>query len=87
MSVDLEAMIKSAGLNPYQYVTTPKWIGSIKFVAQTLRSAEYQVGHDPIPENPFHGEVWGVFTKTKQKQLLKLSEWYVEIPNVVLSTN
>ena len=85
MSVDLEALIISAGYDPYQHVTTPKWIGSIQFTAQTLRALAYQVGQDPLPENPFHGEVWGAFTKPRQKQLLKSSKWYVEIPQVVLN--
>jgi hypothetical protein len=38
MSVDLECSIAEAGLDPKVYVTTPRWIGSVRFEAGVLRS-------------------------------------------------
>lgn len=91
MSVDLEKLILDAGLHPQTFVTTPKWVGSIRFVAGNLREEGFQVGYDPLeeeppdqPANPYHGEVWGTFSRTNQKRLSQLADWYVEIENVGL---
>lgn len=88
MSVDLEAFITADEFDPKEYVTTPRWIGSIKFIAGDLRQEGFQVGYDPLaedppyPANPYHGEVWGDFSRPKQRVLRALAEWYVEIPGV-----
>ncbi|MDR2788308.1 MAG: hypothetical protein LBD06_08115 [Candidatus Accumulibacter sp.] len=64
-------------------VTNPPWIGSVRFTARQLRDEGFMVGFDPLPpDNPFHGKVWGRFTKGKQKQLLRLAQWFVPIPGV-----
>jgi len=42
------------------------------------------VGFDPLPENPYHGEVWGKFTKAQQRRLQQLAVWFVAIPGVKL---
>lgn len=83
LSVDLEHKILGAGINVVEFVTSPVWIGSIRFTAQQLRSEDLKVGYDPvIPDNPHHGEAWGSFTRGKKKKLLRISEWLVEIPDV-----
>ena len=82
MSVDLQAQIEEAGLDPIQYVTTPQWVGSVRFTAAALRAEEFLVGFDPIPENPHHGEVWGKFSKSKKKRLLGMINWFVPIDGV-----
>lgn len=84
MSVDLERSILEAGLNAKQFVTTPKFTGSVWFQASFLRSEDFQVGYDPLDDNPHHGEVWGVFSKARQRKLLRAAEWFVEIENVDL---
>jgi hypothetical protein len=84
MSVDIQAEIEKAGLDAKQYVTTPRWTGSILFQAGQLRNEDFQVGYDPLPGNPYHGEVWGNFSRSRQKRLLDLSEWFVEIEGVAL---
>jgi hypothetical protein len=92
MSVDLEALIVTAGLDPHAYVTNPRWIGSIRFTAGDLRAEEFKVGFDPLdeeppsqPANPYHGEVWGSFSRGKQRKLAALATWYVALPGVLLS--
>lgn len=86
MSVDLEASILEAGLDPRDYVTTPRWTGSIRFVTQQLRAEGFSVGYDPLPENPHHGEVWGTFNKTNQRRLRQICEWFVKIDGVSIGT-
>ena len=40
---------------------------------------------DPVRANPYHGQVWGNFTQSKIKRLLKLAQWYVVIPDVTIT--
>ena len=94
MSVDLEALIVRDQVDPRAYVTTPRWVGSIVFTAGKLRDEGFMVGYDPIeaepPDqiaNPYHGEVWGNFSKGKQRQLSKMAAWYVALPGVSLTAD
>jgi hypothetical protein len=87
MSVDIEKLIIDAKLDPHTFVSSPRWIGSIRINVGDIRSTKCMVGFDPIepPDpnpNPYHGGVWGNFSKSTQKTLRKSSSWYVEIPNV-----
>ena len=88
MSVDLQKLIEEAGLDAKKYVTTPRWIGSVRFTAEQLRAESFQVGFDPLEKkstqdaNPYHGEVWGNFSKGNQKKLRAMCEWFVKIADV-----
>ncbi len=82
MSVDLQREIELAGLDARAYVSTPRWIGSVRFDAGSLRAEGFLVGYDPLPDNPFHGEVWGRFSSVDIKRLVELCEWFVPIPGV-----
>lgn len=84
MSVDLQALIEEAGIDPHEYVTTPRWIGSVRFEAGSLRQAGFRIGYHPLPENPYHGEVRGDFTKAQQHRLQQLAIWFVQIPDVII---
>ncbi len=79
MSVDLQKLIEEAGLDPKQYVVSPPWIGAVRFAAGALRAEGLKVGYDPLPENPYHGQVWGNFTQGLRKKLRGLAEWFVRI--------
>ena len=85
LSIDLQNEIELAGLEPRQYVSLPPWLGSVRFEAGQLRTMEFWVGYDPLPDQPHHGEVWGNFSRSKQRQLLRSGQWFVEIPGVALS--
>lgn len=85
LSVDLEALILSDELDPRKIVSAPEWLGTVSLTAGEFRSEDYQVGYDPQPENIYHGEVWGHFSRGRRKRLLGIAQWYVEIPGVVLS--
>lgn len=85
MSIDIEKLIIEAKLDPRAYVTTPRWTGSVRFVVGELRNEGFMVGFDPLlPENPFHGEVWGKFTRPQVRRLQELAVWFVTIPEVKL---
>ncbi len=94
MSIDLQHEIEEAGLDPMEYVTTPTWIGSVCFLVEHLRTENFMVGSDPIeegspdvPENPYHGQVWGNFSRGKRRRLQQLCEWFVPIDGVALEAS
>jgi hypothetical protein len=82
MSVDLQTQIEEAGLDAKSYVTTPRWIGSVRFEAGALRNEAFMVGFDPEPDNPYHGQVWGAFTNGRNKRLSRICQWFEPIPDV-----
>jgi hypothetical protein len=86
MSVDLEALILEAGIDARKYVTSPIWTGSVRFTAGALRAEGFSVGYDPLPDNPYHGEVWGSFTRAQQRRLQKIAAWFVPIDGVELGS-
>jgi len=81
MSIDLYDLIVEAGLEPKEYLTTPRWFGSVYFTAGALRNAKSKVGYDPLPDNPYHGEVWGAFDRSHRDGIRSLAKWFVEIPD------
>ena len=83
MSVDLERQLREGGVDPEKFVTTPLWTGSVKLVVEDVRVESLQVGSHPLPpQNPYHGEVWGIVTKDQQRKLQAKAEWFVAIPGV-----
>jgi len=88
MSVDLQVQIEKAGLDCREHfnATAPQCIGAIRFEAGALRGLNFQVGFDPMPLNPYHGEVWGNFTRAmKNRTLPSLARWFLEIDGVAIS--
>ena len=85
MSVDIEKSISSAGLNVRDHVTSPQFMGSVRFTAGELRGEGLLVGFHPVVGNDHHGEVWGNFTGGKRKALLRMARWFVEIDGVTLN--
>lgn len=90
MSIDLEASIIEAGHDPFRYVTTPRWFGSVRFDVRFLRVQGLKVGFHPIkdhpdlPDNPHHGEVWGDFSRPQRRALQRNAQWFVAIPDCAL---
>ncbi|MFZ1415885.1 MAG: hypothetical protein WAS73_15100 [Defluviicoccus sp.] len=93
MSVDIEKLIVAAGEDPYVYVTTPVFTGSVALAVGDVRALDLWVGYDPIkdvpnvPDNPHHGEVWTTtpknsFNDRQKNGLARLARWYVELPDV-----
>ncbi|TIN38842.1 MAG: hypothetical protein E5Y10_25000 [Mesorhizobium sp.] len=82
-SVDIESLIIEQGDDPTVYVTTPRWIGSIRYEAGNLHTAGFCIGWDPLPDNPCHGAVWGTFTNDQIRNVLpKMASWLVPINGV-----
>ncbi|MEZ5537661.1 MAG: hypothetical protein R3F02_18835 [Thiolinea sp.] len=88
MSVDIEALIVAADIDPKHFVTTPVYTGSVAFPARVVRDLGLMVGYEPIPGNPYHGEVWsspcGKFSRRQKKGLCSSSKWYVKLAGVDL---
>ena len=82
VSVDFQRQIEEAGLDAKAFVTTPRWIGSIRFDASQLRAEKLKVGFDPLPDNPYHGEIWGSLTRPQLDKLFRSCHWFVPIENV-----
>ena len=80
MSVDIEKLIIEADIDPRSYVISHPWIGAVYFLTQTIRDLELQVGFEPMERLPYHGGVWGNFTKGTQNKLLKASLTYIPVP-------
>ena len=91
MSVDIERFITDANVNAQTWVTTPRWIGSVRFAAGFLRGQFFKVGYDPLEQigeqeaNPYHGEVWGEFTRKQKQAVQQAAEWFVPIDGVDLA--
>jgi hypothetical protein len=90
MSVDIESLIIADSKNVGEFVTGDLFIGSVVICADVPRSVGLLVGKDPIlPENPYHGEVWGsrkpnYFKSSEKKTLADAAIWFVQIPGVEL---
>jgi hypothetical protein len=88
MSVDLQAQIEEAGRDCREFISTtsPEGIGAIRFEVGALRGVNLQVGFDPQPSNPYHGQVWGNFTNAMKRQTLpRLASWFMRIEGVNIS--
>ncbi len=59
MSVDLERLIVEDGLNPLGRLPGPDF-GAVRLVAGEMRALGHKVGRNPLPDNPYHGEVWNI---------------------------
>ncbi len=86
MSVDLERLIIDAGVEPRDFVTTPKWTGSVWWQAEQIRALTMMVGFDPTDDNPFHGQVWGAFTTAQRRSLQASAAWFVALPGIAISS-
>ena len=84
MSVDLKRQIEEAGKDARLWVTSPRWTGSVLLRVGDLRLEGFLVGFDPLDDNPYHGEVWGQFSKGKKKKLLSICKWFVALDGVAL---
>jgi hypothetical protein len=92
VSVDLQRPIEEDGLDSRNFVTNPKYLGSVRFTAGNLRHSNFKVGYDPVgptetddPENPYHGLLWGRISSSAYKQLMQTASWFKEIEGISLS--
>jgi hypothetical protein len=81
------------GINAREFVTSPKYLASIQFLAGNLRQEGYQIGYDPVPkgdpidsENPYHGLLWGSPNDRAIKRLIAGASWFVAFADEVSLT-
>jgi hypothetical protein len=67
MSVDIEEWVVADGLASLHYVDDETH-GAVRINVGTLRATGFQVGWDPLPENPHHGAVWGIGNGSRRKR-------------------
>jgi hypothetical protein len=67
MSVDIEEWMAADGLEPLHYVADETH-GAVRLNVAALRPLGFQVGWDPLPENPHHGAVWGIGNGSARKR-------------------
>lgn len=84
MSVDLKRQMEEVGIDAKAWVTSPPWTCSVMLRVGDIRAEGFQVGFDPLVDNPYHGEVWGQFTKGKKKKLMNICKWFVPLDGVAL---
>lgn len=90
MSVDIESLVIADSISPDQRAFGRN--GLVKLIVGKMRTLGFQVGTDPIknhpvyPDNPYHGEVWGIKKgmrkKTVKETILASYEWVKRINDV-----
>ena len=83
MSIDLMRPLEEGGFDAAVIVTVEPHIAAVVLLAHEFRTLEFRVGYDPLPANPYHGEVWGIFSKSKQRTLLRTCAWLVPVPGII----
>lgn len=89
LSIDVLKLMEKDGVDAEEFVTTPKYTGSVLLHVSEIRKEELWVGYEPVQDNPYHGEVWrqpsgGSFSRGVKRRLQKSASWFVPIPNVDL---
>jgi hypothetical protein len=82
MSVDLTQLLEEAD-RPHSAMV-PSGFGAVSLRVSDVRELGLQVGSDPIAENPFHGQAWGVKTTTRKKLQRIVLDWVVPLDNAAL---
>lgn len=67
MSVDIETMLQNDGVDVETRLPNDDW-GAIRLRCGNLREYNCKVGRDPLPDNPQHGEVWGIDKAKRRKK-------------------
>lgn len=84
MSVDIAKLITESGQDAKALVTSETYFCSVQFLTGTLRNEGLQVGYFPLPNNPYHGAVWGIVNRSQRNRLRALAEWFVQGNGIAL---
>jgi hypothetical protein len=75
MSVDLERPLTEAGLD-YLAMLPDTDFGAVRLIAGEMRELGHKVGRNPLPQNPYHGEVWDIGRgRAAKKRIMEKSVW------------
>jgi hypothetical protein len=81
-----EAMTRKLGALPSEAIRCLTLIGArhVSLVVGDLRAKALRVGSDPMEENAFHGQVWGVKETTRKVVQGLVKGWIVPLAGVAL---
>ena len=82
MSVDVGQVLTELALP--QAAMVPVGMGAVRLKVADVRNLQLDVGSDPMPNNPAHGQVWRVKSTKKQKLHSIVADWVVSLPGVAL---
>ncbi len=77
MSVDIEQKMVADG-ETVETVLAGTSFGAVALNVGKLRELALQVGCDPLPENKYHGGVWGRFSPGTRKKIQRAAELLME---------
>jgi hypothetical protein len=81
VSVQIERLLIAASLTAEQKAPSADH-GIVRLRVGTLREMGFKVGYDPEPNNPTHGEIWGVSNTRRAKKIARHGEQnIVRLPN------
>jgi hypothetical protein len=82
LSGDIEQDLIAAGRANTAQV--PSGFGAVRLQVGKLRDLGLSVGADPVEENAFHGQAWGVRSTKRSKIYALVDTWLVPIPGVAI---
>jgi hypothetical protein len=78
MSVEVERLILTAGSTLEDRLPHDRF-GIARLLVSDLRDLHLAVGSDPLPENPYHAQVWGIGNNRRiRRHLAHLAEIIME---------
>ena len=78
MSVEMERLVLAGGLTLADRLQHSR-CGVARLVVGDLRNLHLAVGLDPLPNNPYHAQVWGIRNSRRiRRELAHLAEIIIE---------
>lgn len=84
MSILLADLVEQEGRGPRDALAGLEDFGLAAINAGLARRCEQGVAHDPSPDEPAHGVVFGKKTDSVRKRFAKQSEWVVPPPDHIV---
>lgn len=83
MSVEILDDLEAADVDLANWLLRPPYLAAVKFCAGLVRQRGYWVGRTPLPNNPYHADVWkpemgGRFSRSFANHLAENAEWLFE---------
>ena len=85
MSVDHEPTMLADRIDLWARYQSGNWIGSVSLNVGFLRGLGLLVGYHPIPDNPYHCEIWGNITGSLSSKIQNHATWLVPIEGIELT--
>jgi hypothetical protein len=83
MSVDLGQLLEEADKELDAMV--PQGFGAVAIHIGIVRGHGLEVGSDPEPQNPYHGQIWGVKNNKYRKVQDAVAGWVIGLDGVSLT--